>query len=250
MAPQFEMCNGVLMRRVHLRARAGPANTMLVPLKFVETVIYYCHGDLMSAHLGKTKTLEKVRHHAFWPGGKKMSLSTQGAVISISVTVENDLDHGEPVECRGCQSRTYLDHFRWSLGNKYILVFVDCITRWAEAFVIQALYSISFINVMIDGVICRYGVLEQLFSDRGTNFTSETLCIKNVPPTAQGTVERFNDTLLSMLRLVVHETQTDWDVYLPRDLFVYRTSYHESLGDTPFISLYGRDPKLTLDFLF
>ncbi|OWY91048.1 hypothetical protein PHMEG_00040536 [Phytophthora megakarya] len=63
MAPQFEMRNGVLMRRVHLRARAGPANTKLVPaipLRFIEMVLYYCHGDLMSAHLGKTKTLEKV----------------------------------------------------------------------------------------------------------------------------------------------------------------------------------------------
>ncbi|OWY91079.1 hypothetical protein PHMEG_00040496 [Phytophthora megakarya] len=42
MAPQFEMHNGVLMRRVHLRARAGPANTKLVPvipLTFIETVL-------------------------------------------------------------------------------------------------------------------------------------------------------------------------------------------------------------------
>ncbi|OWZ11765.1 hypothetical protein PHMEG_00015169 [Phytophthora megakarya] len=53
-----------------------------------------------------------------------------------------------------------------------------------------------------------------------------------------------------MLRLFVHETQTDWDAYLPRVLFAYRTSYHESLGDTPFFSLYGRDPKLTLDLAF
>ncbi|OWZ09506.1 hypothetical protein PHMEG_00017784 [Phytophthora megakarya] len=73
MAPQFEMRNGVLMRRVHLRARAGHANTKLVPvipLRFIETVLYYCHGDLMSAPLGKTKTLQNVRHHAYWPGWK------------------------------------------------------------------------------------------------------------------------------------------------------------------------------------
>ncbi|OWZ09507.1 Integrase, catalytic core protein [Phytophthora megakarya] len=53
-----------------------------------------------------------------------------------------------------------------------------------------------------------------------------------------------------MLRLFVHETQADWDVYLPRVLFAYRTSYHESLGNTPFFSLYGRDPELTLDLAF
>ncbi|OWZ05302.1 hypothetical protein PHMEG_00022629 [Phytophthora megakarya] len=50
--------------------------------------------------------------------------------------------------------------------------------------------------------------------------------------------------------MFVHETQTDWDVYLQRVLFAYRTSYHEALGDTPFFSLYGRDPKLTLALAF
>ncbi|KAE8877906.1 hypothetical protein PF010_g17850 [Phytophthora fragariae] len=53
-----------------------------------------------------------------------------------------------------------------------------------------------------------------------------------------------------MLRLFVNETQTDWDLYLPRVLFAYRTSYHEALRDAPFFSLYGRDPVLPLDLAF
>ncbi|KAE9136892.1 hypothetical protein PF010_g1514 [Phytophthora fragariae] len=53
-----------------------------------------------------------------------------------------------------------------------------------------------------------------------------------------------------MLRLFVNETQTDWDLYLPRVLFAYRTSYHEALRDSPFFSLYGRDPVLPLDLAF
>ncbi|OWZ11920.1 Retrotransposon Polyprotein [Phytophthora megakarya] len=241
MVPQFEMRNGMLMRRVHLRARAGPANTEPV----IETVLYYCHGDLMSAHLGKTKTLEKVRHHAYWPDWKKdvAEYDLSGPFSFVVVDAIGPL----PTPDR---------------GNKYILVFVDYFTRWAEAFAFQGLDSITFVNVMIDGVICRHGVPEQLLSDRGTNFTPElarslyqTLGIKKIfgaayHPQTQGLVERFNGTLLGMLRLFVHETQTDWDVYLPRVLFVYRTSYHESLGDTPFFSLYGRDPKLTLDLAF
>ncbi|KAE9341073.1 hypothetical protein PF008_g10813 [Phytophthora fragariae] len=53
-----------------------------------------------------------------------------------------------------------------------------------------------------------------------------------------------------MLRMFVSETQSDWDLYLPRVLFAYRTSYHEALGDSPFFSLYGRDPVLPLDLAF
>ncbi|OWY94548.1 LOW QUALITY PROTEIN: Retrovirus-related Pol Polyprotein from transposon 412, partial [Phytophthora megakarya] len=53
MAPHYAVKNGILMRRVHLRARAGPARTTLVPvipLPFIETVLHYCHADLLSSH--------------------------------------------------------------------------------------------------------------------------------------------------------------------------------------------------------
>jgi hypothetical protein len=115
---------------------------------------------------------------------------------------------------------------------------------------------------MIEGIICRHGVPEKLLSDRGTNFIShlakslyETLGIKKLfssayHPQTQGLVERFNGTLMGMLKMFVSETQTDWDVYLPRVLFAYRTAYHEALGDTPFFSLYGRDPVLPIDLAF
>ncbi|KAG3234887.1 hypothetical protein PI124_g20068 [Phytophthora idaei] len=97
---------------------------------------------------------------------------------------------------------------------------------------------------MIEGVICRHGVPERLLSDRGSNFTSnlarslyETLGIKKLfgsvyHPQTQGLVERFNGSLVGMLRMV---------------LFAYRTACHEGLGDTPFFSLSGRDPVLPVD---
>ncbi|KAE8959803.1 hypothetical protein PR002_g30417 [Phytophthora rubi] len=53
-----------------------------------------------------------------------------------------------------------------------------------------------------------------------------------------------------MLILFVNETQTDWDLYLPRVSFAYWTSYREALRDSPFFSLYGRDPILPLDLAF
>ncbi|KAG3021194.1 hypothetical protein PC120_g8818 [Phytophthora cactorum] len=157
-------------------------------------------------------------------------------------------------------------HYRTSVvtprGNKYILVFVDYFTRWVETFAVASLDTISFVNAMIEGVICRHGVPERLLSERGSNFTSnlarslyETLGIKKLCSSAyhlqtQGLVERFNGTQIGMLQMYVSETQTGWDVYSPSVLFAYRTAYHEGLGDTPFFSLYGRDPVLPIDLAF
>jgi hypothetical protein len=74
MVPHFVLRNGVLMRRVHLRARASPArmiNVPAIPPLFIETVLHYCHSDIISAHLGKTNTADKIRHHAYWHAWKK-----------------------------------------------------------------------------------------------------------------------------------------------------------------------------------
>ncbi|KAG3119391.1 hypothetical protein PI124_g2477 [Phytophthora idaei] len=45
-------------------------------------------------------------------------------------------------------------------GNMYILVFADYFTRWVEAFAVKSLDTITFVEVMVDGVISRHGVPE------------------------------------------------------------------------------------------
>ena len=47
--------------------------------------------------------------------------------------------------------------------------------------------------------------------------------------------------------MYVNEQHKDWDEFLPLVLFAYRTSLHDSVKDTPFFLLYGRDAKLPLD---
>ncbi|KAH9096381.1 hypothetical protein LEN26_017527 [Aphanomyces euteiches] len=69
-------------------------------------------------------------------------------------------------------------------------------------------------------------------------------------PQGQGLVERFNSTLATMMEMYVNSLQTDWDLYLPRLLWAYRSAYHETLGDSPFFCLYGRDPVQPLDIVF
>ncbi|GMF27677.1 unnamed protein product [Phytophthora fragariaefolia] len=74
MAPNYIARNGVLMRRAHLKARVGPANSLemsMIPLQFISTVLHHCHTDVLAAHVGVTKTMDKVRKHAFWHGWKR-----------------------------------------------------------------------------------------------------------------------------------------------------------------------------------
>ena len=43
----------------------------VVPLAFVQDILHSLHSDHTSAHLGVTKTLEKVRSRFYWPDYKR-----------------------------------------------------------------------------------------------------------------------------------------------------------------------------------
>ena len=58
-------------------------------------------------------------------------------------------------------------------------------------------------------------------------------------------VERFNRSLLQLLRSYV-DRYDNWERYLPLILYAYRTSVHSSTGASPFILMYGRQPKTDL----
>jgi transposase InsO family protein len=103
--------------------------------------------------------------------------------------------------------------------------------------------------------ICRYGIPTRLLSDQGAEFESNLLQrlyqnmalrkIRTAPyhPRSDGCTERFNRTLIQMLRCFA-DGETDWDCLLPPLLFAYRSAVHNTTGFSPYQMLYGRMPIL------
>ena len=124
-----------------------------------------------------------------------------------------------------------------SKGKRYILVVTDIFSKWVEAFALQSTDTETLATVLVNEIVCRYGVPSSLHSDQGANLTSQvasSLCkclgIERTQTTAQenGQVEHFNHTLEAMLAKLVKENQKDWDPHIPKVLFAYRTALHES----------------------
>ena len=96
-------------------------------------------------------------------------------------------------------------------------------------------------------VFLRVGVLDEILTDQGTDFTSQLLQevysllkikpIRTTPyhPQTDGLVKRFNHTVKSMLRKTATEGK-DWDDLL----FACREVPQASTGFSPFELLYGR----------
>ena len=63
-------------------------------------------------------------------------------------------------------------------------------------------------------------------------------------PQIDGLVERFHRTLTSILSKTTQSGGMDWDERLPYVLYAYCCSEQESIRESPFFNVYGRDPVL------
>ena len=75
----------------------------------------------------------------------------------------------------------------------------------------------------------------------------ELLGISNVftstyHPQTNGLVERYNRTILAMLRNYVNEHQNDWDEFASVLTYAYNNHVHRSTGTTPFDLVLSRPP--------
>ena len=107
----------------------------------------------------------------------------------------------------------------------------------------------------------RVGIPPEILTDQGSNFTSQLLAelyrllhirpIRTSPyhPQTDGLVERFNQTLKSMLRKVATQEGEAWDKLIPYVLFAYREVPQSSKGFSPFKLLCGREVRGPLDVL-
>jgi len=154
---------------------------------------------------------------------------------------------------------TYLVLFP-SSGNRYLLVVVNCFTKWVEAFPLRNPRAKTIARVFVNQVISRHGVPFELHTDQGRNFESkifqELMCLLGIKktrttplyPQFDGQVERQHRTI-NYLSKYISENQKDWDEWILMCLLACRTSKHESTGATPAELYFARDLRLPLDLL-
>ena len=99
-------------------------------------------------------------------------------------------------------------------------------------------------------------------SDQGRNFESKLLkelCIlaqikkmRTTPyrPEGNGSCERFNRTLISMLGTLPEEFKSEWVNHVNMLTYAYNCTRSNATGFSPYYLLYGQHPLLPIDIEF
>lgn len=144
-------------------------------------------------------------------------------------------------------------------GNRWAIVAVDHLTRYAETAALPAATATDVASFILHRFILRHGAPRELLSDRGRVFLSEVVkaLLKECNtihrtttayhPQTNGLTERFNRTLGDMLSKYVASDHTNWDLVLPYVTYAYNTATQSTTGFSPFFLLYGRQPSATID---
>jgi transposase InsO family protein len=240
---------------------------MCIPKQMRKQIMKEVHEGSLSAHPGVVHMYDKLREYAWWPRmladvvnyvkncqvcqcgkSRKHRVPTQPVTVPLGPWTHVSLDWVGPLPTS-------------EKGNKYILVAKCQFLKYVEAFAAPDLTAQTTAELVVQGIICRYGLPLCFTTDRGQSFVShmaghiyKQLGIKQSKttshhPQSNGNVEISNKQLKQTLKLWSNEHQSDWDVLLPYAVFAYNTSYHSLLQETPFYASYGRDARLTMDVI-
>ena len=238
---------------------------VVVPAPLREEVFRSLHEP---AHHGYEATLRRILQRFWWP---RVRNYVSALVRAYDVCDRDRVANPSPRAPLGHLpadqpfAALYIDIIggqgSLSLGAspKSILTMIDSLTGWAEAVPIADQSTPTVARAVYTEWILRYGVPEQLHSDRVVQFESAVfaeLCavfgIKKTRTTpyrllANGKCERFNRTLISMLRRAVQNRPYDWEPLLSPVLQAYRSTISEVTGFTPYRLTFGREMRLPID---
>ena len=265
--------DGVLMRK--WRASDASAHSwneihqVVTPTQYREEILRLAHESPMGGHLGVRKTLDRVRHHFYWPNVLKDVLNFCRVCHTCQVVGKPNAKIpvaplkpipavGEPfsrviIDCVGPLPRS-------KSGNEYLLTIMDSVTRFPEAIPMRNITAKSVIKALIK-FFTTFGLPRVVQSDQGSNFTSnlfrqvlKELGIKHqisaaYHPESQGALERFHQTLKNMIRTYCFQNDKQWDEGVPLLLFAAREVVQESLGFSPFELIFGHVVRGPLNVL-
>ena len=242
---------------------------IVVPTVYRKDILHMAHDSPLSGHLGIKKTYSRIIQYFYWPKLKRdvteycRSCHTCQVVGKPNQTIPVAPLHPIPafeepfsrviIDCVGPLPKT-------KAGHQYLLTIMCASTRFPEAIPLRNIKATNIVKSLTK-FFTLFGLPKSVQTDQGTNFTSglfkqvmNKLDIPHVTssayhPESQGALERFHQTLKTMIKTYCLEHAKDWDEGVHLLLFAAREAVQESLGFSPFELVFGHSVRGPLKLL-
>ena len=260
---RLQLMDGVLVRQYTPPGDTREVLQVVVPKDLRERVLKLAHEE--HGHQGQERCHQFLRQRCFWP---TITADTEKHVANCTRCLmakkaprklhvkQGHLRATQPLEIVALD---FLKLDRAANGMEDVLVLTDVFTKYSLAFATRDQTAHNIAKVLVERWFPYFGVPRRIHSDQGRNFESKLVKellemhgirkSRTTPyhPAGNGQCERFNQTLISMLRCLDPPRKPHWPEFLATTCFAYNATPHSAHGHAPFTLLFGREPHTKLD---
>lgn len=258
--PKFSLQQGDL--RYKNRMVLSKTSTLL------PSILHLYHNTVLEGHSGFLRTYKRMCEELYWQGMKtdtkkfveECEVCQRNKALAVSLAV---LLQPLAVPDRIWEDITmdFVEGLLKSGGQDTIFVVVDRLSKYAHFIPMSHPFTAKTVaTTFIKEVVSYTGFLNQLYrivtrffsaiSGQSYSVFKARSCggVRPIICKLDGQTEIVNKCLETYLRCFCSESPRTWVKWVPWAEYWYNTTFHGSLGVTPFQAVYGRTPPPLLSF--
>ena len=264
--PHCFLKEGLVMLK-HSRPGFPTRNLVVAPAERISNIIAESHGSLLGGHDGTDKTVQRILTQYWFPG---VHSETEFFIENCPTCIRNKKKskvsntYLKPLkQADNVFERVHMDLFgpmKTFHGKAYVQTMTDSFSKFSIFKVIKNKDAESVAKCFFDNWVAIFGSPYSIVTDRGSDFTNETLekvceylqidkkVIATQHPASNAQAEVLNKKLSKYLTANESEAGLlDWEKMIPSCQYAYNLSVHKALKNSPYSVLFGVDANTPLN---
>ena len=266
---QLLIKNGLLYQKTWQGQAKEIVFQFVVPQRHRGATLDGCHQWV--AHQGQRRSTALMQEHFWWPG---MTRDLRNCIKKCGHCRKYEaappVAPMKPLACSGPGELLHVDFtsieetvpLKEDPVIHNVLVLQDHFSKYVVTYVVKDQTARTATKTLRNGHFRLFGAPAYLVSDQGKALTGHVithLCelygvqkLRTLPYHAQtnGHVERMNQTIICIIGKLEENRKACWSEHLPELLLAYNATCSAVTGYSPYYLLFGRRPRIPVDYLF